>query len=54
MTKKLHEVAGFKDQWFVEILSAVMTFMGLWFITDLYQQYLINIFVDMNESAVTY
>lgn len=52
MTKKLHEITGFKDQWFVEISAAILTFIGLWFLTDLYQQYLINIFVEMNESAV--
>ena len=52
MTKKLHEIAGFKDQIVVEILAAVITFFGLWFIVDLYQQYLINHFVEVNETVV--
>ena len=52
MTKKLHEVAGFENQEVVEVVAAVVTFMGLWFIVDLYQQYLINLFVESNESVV--
>lgn len=52
MTKKLHVVTGYKDQEIVEILAAVITFIGLWFIVDLYQQYLINLFVESNETAV--
>lgn len=52
MTKKLHEVAGFQDQQIVEILAAVITFIGLWFVVDLYQQYLINHFVDANETII--
>ena len=52
MTKKLHDIGGYTDQQIVEILAAVITFMGLWFIVDLYQQYLINNFVEQNESAV--
>lgn len=52
MTKKLHEVVGFHDQQVVEILAAVITFIGLWFIVDLYQQYLINNFVEVNETVI--
>ena len=53
LTKKLHEVTGHEDQLIVEILAAVITFFGLWFVVDLYQQYLINIFVESNVSSMT-
>lgn len=52
MTKKIHEILGHRDQVAVEILAAVITFFGFWFIVDLYQQYLINEFVRINESSV--
>lgn len=46
MAKKLHEVLGLEDQELVEVLCGLATFFGAWILTDLYQQYLINSFVE--------
>ncbi len=49
MAKKLHELLGLEDQELVEVLCGLGSFFGFWILTDLYQQYLINTFVESSE-----
>ena len=52
VAKKLHQALGENDQELVEVLCGLATFLGLWILTDLYQQYLINTFVETYESSI--
>ena len=42
LTRELHELNGLYDLKLVEILVPLLTFFGLWFLVDSYQQDLLN------------
>lgn len=42
LTKELHELNGLYDLKLIEIFVPLLTFFGLWFLVDSYQQDLLN------------
>jgi hypothetical protein len=48
LTKILHQLNYQKTYTFNEVACGLMTFIGLWFIVDSYQQSLINDYIDKN------
>ena len=50
LTKELHRVNGMYEMELVEIFIPLLTFFGLWFLVDSYQQDLLNTKIA-NDSA---
>ena len=51
LTQELHELNGLYDLKLVEIFIPLLTFLGLWFLVDSYQQDLLNTYIS-NQQGV--